>query len=191
MPFFLTIIDRIELLLREEKGLIEAFSRAGGRQPVKWDDPNEPSPFVAIKSLLKDKLPFTSSGIIIKDERHPNGKPKSLDDKLKELNSGSLSGFFNGTEPQQQQQPTAKPSYTREQARKGKADIKAIARGDEAAITNLLRLDAQAFKSVVHGLLADVVAGGQVSNGVGINFCRSCPVGVSGRRVYHVHWTGQ
>jgi len=114
-----------------EKGLSEAFSRAGGMQPGKWDDPSETSPFLTIKSLLEGKLIFTSSGIMIKDEKHPNGQPKTLDDKLKEFKSGSLSGFFAGTESQQQQQQqqTAKPSFTREQARLGKADIDAIASG--------------------------------------------------------------
>ena len=118
-----------------DKGLSEAFSRAGGKQIAIWDDPNEISAFTAIKSLLKDKLVSTSSGIIIKGESYPNGKAKSLDDKLKEYKAGSLSGFFSTAEPtqqqqQQQQQTTAKTTYTKEQARKGKADIKAIARGD-------------------------------------------------------------
>jgi len=112
-----------------EKGLSEAFSRAGGRQPGKWDDPNETSPFLTIKSLLEGKLYFTSSGIMIKEEKHPNGSPKSLDDKLKELKSGSLSGFFADTQQQQQPQSHRK-NYSREQARAGKADINAIARGD-------------------------------------------------------------
>ena len=118
-----------------EKGLSEAFSRAGGKQIAKWDDPNEISAFTAIKSLLKDKLAFTSTGIIVKDESYPNGKAKSLDDKLKEYKAGSLAGFFSGTEPQtqtqqqQQQQTQAKPTYTREQARLGKADMDAIAWG--------------------------------------------------------------
>jgi len=117
-----------------EKGLSEAFSRAGGRQPGKWDDPNEQSPFLTIKSLLDGKLYFTSSGILIKDEQHPNGQQKSLDDKLKEFKSGSLSGFFATESPQQQQQQqsqqTARKTFSREQARAGKADLKAIARGD-------------------------------------------------------------
>lgn len=116
-----------------DKGFSEAFSRAGGKQAAMWDDPNEITPFTAIKSLLKDKLVSTSSGIIIKGESYPNGKAKSLDDKLKEYKAGSLSGFFSTAEPtqqQQQQQTTAKTTYTKEQARKGKADIKAIARGD-------------------------------------------------------------
>lgn len=117
-----------------DKGLSEAFSRAGGKQAAIWDDPNEISAFTAIKSLLKDKLAFTSTGIIIKDEKCPNGKSKSLDDKLKEYKSGSFAGFFNTAEPptqqqQQQQQPTAKPTYTREQARLGKVDMSAIAWG--------------------------------------------------------------
>ena len=117
-----------------EKGLSEAFSRAGGKQAAKWDDPNEISAFTAIKSLLKDKLAFTSTGIIVKDEKCPNGKSKSLDDKLKEYKSGSLAGFFNTAEPtqqqtQQQQQQPAKTAYTREQARNGKADMDAIAWG--------------------------------------------------------------
>ena len=117
-----------------EKGLVEAFSRAGGKQAAMWDDPDEISAFTAIKSLLKDKLAFTSTGIIIKGESYPNGNPKTLDDKLKEYKAGSLSSFFSTAEPtqqqQQQQQTTAKTTYTKEQARKGKADIKAIARGD-------------------------------------------------------------
>ena len=117
-----------------DKGFSEAFSRAGGKQAAIWDDPNEITPFTAIKSLLKDKLAFTSTGIIIKNENHPNGNPKSLDDKLKEYKSGSFSGFFNSKEPptQQQQQQTqpAKKTYTREQARLGKVDMKAVARGD-------------------------------------------------------------
>jgi hypothetical protein len=120
-----------------EKGLVEAFTRAGGRQAAVWDDPNEATPFAAIKGLLKDKIVFTSSGLIIKDEKHPNGNVKTLDDKLKELKSTQISAFlFSNTETQQQQQtqqtqlqPT-KPTFTREQARKGKADIDAIARGD-------------------------------------------------------------
>ena len=119
-----------------DKGLSEAFSRAGGKQAAIWDDPNEISAFTTIKSLLKDKLAFTSTGIIIKGENHPNGKAKSLDDKLKEYKSGSLAGFFNSSEPptqqqqqQQQTQTTAKPAYTREQARNGKADMDAIAWG--------------------------------------------------------------
>ena len=116
-----------------DKGLSEAFARAGGKQTAVWDDPNEISSFTAIKSLLKDKLAFTSTGIIIKGESYPNGKAKSLDDKLKEYKAGSLAGFFSGTEPptqqtQQQQQP-AKTTYTREQARNGKADMDAIAWG--------------------------------------------------------------
>ena len=115
-----------------DKGFSEAFSRAGGKQTAKWDDPNEITPFTAIKSLLKDKLVFTSNGIIIKNESYPNGKAKTLDEKMKEYKSGSLSGFFEDTEPTKQQQQTqpAKPSYTKEQARKGKADMKAVARGD-------------------------------------------------------------
>jgi hypothetical protein len=117
-----------------EKGLIEAFSRAGGRQPAKWDDPNEPSPLLAVKQLLKDKIAFTSNGLIMKDEKHPNGKPKTLDDKLKELKTTQISGYlFNSSEPQQQQQQQSqqatKPTYTREQARKGKASINDIASG--------------------------------------------------------------
>jgi len=112
-----------------EKGLSEAFSRAGGRQPGKWDDPNEISPLATIKSLLEGKLVFDSSGILIKDEKHPNGSPKTLDDKLKEFKSGSLSGFF--ADSQQQQQPQShRKNYTRDQARTGKADLLAIARGD-------------------------------------------------------------
>ena len=117
-----------------DKGLSEAFSRAGGKQTAIWDDPNEISSFTAIKSLLKDKLAFTSTGIIIKGESYPNGKAKSLDDKMKEYKSGSLAGFFNTAEPtqqqQQQQQQPAKITYTREQARNGKADMDAIARGE-------------------------------------------------------------
>jgi len=113
-----------------EKGLSEAFSRAGGRQPGKWDDPNETSPLLTIKSLLEGKLYFTSSGILIKDEKHPNGQQKSLDEKLKEFKSGSLSGFFATESPQQQQQQSHRKNYTREQARAGKADMNAIARGD-------------------------------------------------------------
>ena len=115
-----------------DKGFSEAFSRAGGKQTAMWDDPDEISPFTAIKSLLRDKLAFTSTGIIIKNESYPNGKSKSLDDKLKEYKSGSLAGFFNSTEPptQQQQTQTTKPSYTREQARLGKVDMKAVARGE-------------------------------------------------------------
>lgn len=113
-----------------DKGFSEAFSRAGGKQTAIWDDPNEITPFTAIKSLLKDKLAFTSSGIIVKGESYPNGNPKSLDDKLKEYKSGSLAGFFNGTEPTKQQTQTTKLSFTREQARNGKADMKAVARGD-------------------------------------------------------------
>jgi len=116
-----------------EKGLSDAFSRAGGRQPGKWDDPNESSPFLTIKALLEGKLIFASSGILIKDEKYPNGQPKTLDDKLKEFKSGSLSVFFAGTESQQQQQQsqtqTARPTYTREQARNGKASINDIASG--------------------------------------------------------------
>ena len=117
-----------------DKGLSEAFSRAGGKQAAIWDDPNEISPFTAIKSLLKDKLAFTSTGIIIKDEKCPNGKAKSLDDKLKEYKSGSFASFFNTSEPTQQQtqqqtKTTAKTTYTREQARNGKADMDAIAWG--------------------------------------------------------------
>ena len=116
-----------------DKGFSEAFSRAGGKQTAIWDDPNEISAFTTIKSLLKDKLAFTSTGIIIKDESYPNGKAKSLDDKLKEYKSGSLAGFFKDTEPptqqQQQQQATTKTTYTREQARLGKADMDAIAWG--------------------------------------------------------------
>ena len=118
-----------------DKGLSEAFSRAGGKQIAKWDDPNEISAFTAIKSLLKDKLAFTSSGIIVKGESYPNGKAKSLDDKMKEYKSGSFAGFFNTSEPPtqqtqtQQQQTQAKPTYTREQARNGKADMDAIAWG--------------------------------------------------------------
>ena len=114
-----------------EKGLAEAFTRAGGRQPAKWDDPNDTTPFTAIQGLLKDKIVFTSSGLIMKEEKHPNGNAKTLDDKMKELKSTQVSGYlFNSKEPQQQQQqqqPT-KPTYTREQARNGKADIDAIAR---------------------------------------------------------------
>jgi len=119
-----------------EKSLTEAFTRAGGKQPALWDNPHEVTPFTAIKTLLKDKLVLTSTGVIIKDEKHPNGKAKTLDDKLKELKTTQISGFlFNSSEPQtqqQQQQQTepAKKTYTREQARKGKADMKAIARGD-------------------------------------------------------------
>ena len=117
-----------------DKGFVEAFSRASGKQTAIWDDPNDISALMAIKSLLKDKLISTSSGIIIKDEKHPNGNPKSLEDKLKEYKSGSFAGFFSGTEPQQtqnqQQQQPAKITYTREQARNGKADMKAVARGD-------------------------------------------------------------
>ena len=117
-----------------DKGLSEAFSRAGGKQAAIWDDPNEISAFTAIKSLLKDKLAFTSTGIIIKDEKCPNGKSKSLDDKLKEYKAGSLAGFFNSsseppTQQTQQQQQPAKTTYTREQARLGKADMDAIAWG--------------------------------------------------------------
>ena len=115
-----------------DKGLVEAFSRAGGKQTAIWDDPNEISAFSAIKSLLKDKLAFTSTGIVIKGESYPNGKAKSLDDKLKEYKSGSLAGFFSGSSEQQTQtqtQTTAKITYTREQARLGKADMDAIARG--------------------------------------------------------------
>ena len=113
-----------------DKGLVEAFSRAGGKQTAIWDDPDDISPFTAIKSLLKDKLAFTSTGIIVKGESYPNGKQKSLDDKLKEYKSGSLAGFFNSEPPTQQQQQPIKTTFTREQARKGKADMKAIARGD-------------------------------------------------------------
>lgn len=114
-----------------DKGFSEAFSRAGGKQTAIWDDPDDISPFTAIKSLLKDKLVSTSTGIIIKGESHPNGNPKSLDDKLKEYKAGSFSGFFSGTEPQQQQQQTtAKKTYTREQARLGKVDMSAVARGE-------------------------------------------------------------
>ena len=114
-----------------DKGLSEAFSRAGGKQAAKWDDPNEISAFSAIKSLLKDKLAFTSTGIIIKDESYPNGKQKTLDDKLKEYKAGSLAGFFSGSSEQQTQTQTqAKTTYTREQARLGKADMDAIARGE-------------------------------------------------------------
>ena len=117
-----------------EKGLVEAFSRAGGKQIAMWDDPNEISAFTAIKSLLKDKLAFTSTGIIVKGESYPNGKAKSLDDKLKEYKAGSLAGFFSTAEPptqqtQTQQQQPAKITYTREQARLGKADMDAIAWG--------------------------------------------------------------
>ena len=112
-----------------EKGLIEAFKRAGGRQPAIWDSPDEVPPLVAVQQMFKDKLAFTSSGIIIKGEQHPNGKQKTLDDKFKELKSTQISGYlFSTPEPQQQQQ--TKPSYTREQARLGKADINAIARGE-------------------------------------------------------------
>ena len=117
-----------------DKGFSEAFARAGGKQTAIWDDPNEISAFTAIKSLLKDKLAFTSTGIIIKDEKCPNGKAKSLDDKLKEYKSGSFASFFNTSEPTQQQtqqqtKTTAKTTYTREQARNGKADMDAIAWG--------------------------------------------------------------
>lgn len=115
------------------KGFAEAFKRAGGRQPNVWDSPDEPTPFSAIQGLLKDKVALTSSGLIMKDEKHPNGNVKTLDDKLSEYKASQVSGYlFNSKEPQQQQQqqqPT-KPTYTREQARLGKADINAIARGE-------------------------------------------------------------
>ena len=45
-----------------DKGLSEAFSRAGGKQTAIWDDPDDISPFAAIKSLLKDKLHSPAAG---------------------------------------------------------------------------------------------------------------------------------
>ena len=136
----------------------DAFTESGGRWDAASDGGQ--TSFDVVRAYLKNgRCELKDKQIIFKNlwgniELDSDGQPKSVYQKMSELkqtttfkpfflggdnnsNNGShavndsLQKFDASGEPQQQQPTqTGRKSFTREQARLGKADIKAIARGD-------------------------------------------------------------
>ena len=124
-----------------DNALKQAFTESGGR----WDaaEGEGVSSFDVVKACLKNRIELRGKQIVFKDshgniEIDSEGLPKTDYQKRLELKqSESFRPFFLGadnssngsTEPQQQQTQTGRPSYTHEEARRGKATINDIASG--------------------------------------------------------------
>jgi hypothetical protein len=138
-----------------ENALRDAFVEYGGRLGAAQD--GSETPFEVVKHYLKNgRVEFKDKQIIFKNqfgnvELDGEGKPKSVYQKMNELKqtatfkpfflggdsssngsravNDSLQKFNGGESQQQQQQEPGRKSYTREQARRGKASIDDIASG--------------------------------------------------------------
>jgi hypothetical protein len=138
-----------------DNALKDAFTESGGKLGT-VDDGCE-TPFEIVKHYLKNgRCELKDKQVVFKNqwgniELDSDGKPKSVYQKMSELKqTDTFRGFFlegdnnsngarsvndslqkfegNESQQQQQQQPGRK-TYTREQARKGKASINDIASG--------------------------------------------------------------
>jgi hypothetical protein len=139
-----------------DNALKDAFTESGGRWDTA--NGGGDTPFEVVRAYLKNgRCEFKDKQIIFKNsygniEYGADGNPKSVFQKMNELKqSATFKPFFlgddsngssnssravndslrrvDGNESQQQQQQTGRKSYTRDQARKGKANINDIASG--------------------------------------------------------------
>jgi hypothetical protein len=118
--------------LKLDTQLEAAYAEAGGITSGEDADA-----FQTIKSLLKTEI--KDGEIVLKDqfgeiEKNADGTAKSVRQKMRDLRRNpTLKGFFsNDAENSQEEsdsQQVAQQSYTREDARKGKANINDIASG--------------------------------------------------------------
>jgi hypothetical protein len=131
------------LLIKDQLG--KAFRSAGGIEDISpIEGAEQINPLELLANYLGHRIKLDNGRVILMDsvgreEKNADGKPKSLGEKMFELKRGSLGNLFraentasgNGS-PTNMVRADGKQLtvYTKAQARAGKADMSAIARGE-------------------------------------------------------------
>jgi hypothetical protein len=131
------------LLVKDQLG--KAFRAAGGIEDIQpIEGAEQINPLELLANYLGHRIKLDNGRVILMDsvgreEKNADGKPKSLGEKMFELKRGSLGNLFraentssgNGS-PTNMVRADGKQMtvYTKAQARAGKADMSAIARGE-------------------------------------------------------------
>jgi hypothetical protein len=132
-----------QLLIKDQLG--KAFRAAGGIEDIKpIDGVEQVNPIDLLSTFLAPRIKFDNGKVTLLDamgreEKNAEGKPKTLSEKMFELKRGSFPNLFRAESTASGSGAPANMTrfdgkaltvYTRAQARAGRADMAAVARGE-------------------------------------------------------------